>query len=84
MMYSDHPLFFLADRLTDAPPADFARVTTPLKVGSEIDLIQSIWETMRWTECVVTYKKSKVVFWRRKNKTPRSYRMDIRQMVRTR
>lgn len=84
MITSDHPLYFLSARLTDVPPDNFERITVPLNVETEIGLVSSMWATLHSTECLVTYKKNRVVFWRRK--LPKSYRDEelVRQFVRTR
>jgi hypothetical protein len=49
-----------------AIPHDFERVTVRLKVGSEAHLIQSIWDSLKGTEALVTVGNGRCQFWRRR------------------
>lgn len=55
-------------------PKDFEAVTVRLKVGSEAHLIESIWNSLKGTEAMVTVCNSRCQFWRRITKEQTSKR----------
>ena len=81
MITSDHPLYFLASRITPEKPDGFEAVTRPIKLKSEIEIVQSVWETIRHTECLVTIDSGKLVFWRRPHPNPQAARERNRRSV---
>jgi hypothetical protein len=83
MITSDHPLYFLASRIQPEGPSGFEPVTRSIKLQSEIAIIESIWETMRHTECVVTVTDGKLVFWRQRNRGQETSRLRIRRSIKT-
>ena len=62
MITSDHPLYFLAGRIQTIPP-DYWRVTVPI---DDIEIVRSVFQTLKATEALVTVQGDAVTFWRRR------------------
>ena len=67
MISSDSPYYFLASRMRPEKPDGFEALTRPISLKGELSIVKSIWETIRYTECLVTIDEGKLVFWRRRN-----------------
>jgi hypothetical protein len=76
-----HVLYFLAARIPEQIPSDYIRLTHPLKVTSELHIIQAMWETLRFTEAVASVRGGKLSFWRLRNNNAQSARLRLRQSV---
>jgi hypothetical protein len=77
----DNDLYFLSARITEQIPPDFVRLTRPLKVASELHIIQAMWETLKSTEAIASVREGKLSFWRKSNHNAESARLRLRQSV---
>ena len=76
-------LYFLSARISDQIPSGYIRVTHWIKVESELNIIQGIWEYLKSTEAVLEVRGGKLAFWRKRNPDRQNYRERIRRSTKT-